>query len=51
MSVKTTDEPDVAATQEHQTAARRVTFEEYLTLGDERTMSEWVNGGSSTYRR
>ena len=44
MSVKITDGPDVAETQGHTASARRVTFEEYLMLGDERAMSEWVDG-------
>lgn len=44
VSIKITDGPEAAAAPGAPASPRRVTFEEYLTLDDERTMSEWVDG-------
>ncbi len=44
MSIKVTDMPAVAEVPNYLTPPKHMTFEEYLALGDEHMMSEWVDG-------
>ena len=45
MNGNTTDAPEMQTAYKHpRPASRHMTFKEFLTLDDEATMSEWIDG-------